>query len=399
MDRNTTSEWIGDGRLVVCLTAVAAGTAATQNAEMATPGTQLTKATQNSNLDILRSLAVLAVFLCHLLQVLAGCKAGDHFAYGVNTVALGQAGVVIFFVHTSLVLLQSLERTRTRLSGLPLALYFYTRRLFRIYPLSICVILAAVAFSIPPNPLGSTYHWGGTRWFWANILLIQNLHKTDPISSPLWSLPYEVQMYLVLPIIFLQMRLRKPGVRLTGIYVLSLVSSRLFPLLRFAPCFLGGAIAYRLLGVARPRLHRWLWCPAVLGVVVMYVTRPDSTMSWGKDILASLAIGCLIPWFQENRGVSGAISAQLAKYSYGIYLCHLPVLWLAYRKLAIPGWQRPIWLASLMVAAPLLCYHLVEHPLIQVGTRLANTFPARLPGWHGFSRTVADRKMVASPFG
>lgn len=71
----------------------------------------MTKAPQNSNLDILRSVAVLAVFLCHLLQVMAGCKFGERLAFGIETYSLGQIGVVIFFVHTSLVLMQSMERT------------------------------------------------------------------------------------------------------------------------------------------------------------------------------------------------------------------------------------------------------------------------------------------------
>src|ERR1019366_1254898 len=133
----------------------------------------MAKVGQDSNLDILRSIAVLAVFVTHALQVIAGVKFGEHLAYGVETYSLGRIGVLIFFVHTSLVLMQSLERTTTNLLSWSLIRYFYIRRAFRIYPLSVCLILLSMAFSIPPNALGVPYRWRGARWALANILLIQ----------------------------------------------------------------------------------------------------------------------------------------------------------------------------------------------------------------------------------
>src|SRR5690242_10083259 len=106
----------------------------------------MVKVGQDSNLDVLRSVAVLSVFLTHALQVMAGNTFGDHLAYGMDTYSLGRIGVLIFFVHTSLVLMESLERTATKLCGWPLIRYFYIRRAFRIYPLSIFLILLAMAF-------------------------------------------------------------------------------------------------------------------------------------------------------------------------------------------------------------------------------------------------------------
>jgi peptidoglycan/LPS O-acetylase OafA/YrhL len=330
------------------------------------------KVPQDSNLDILRSVAVLAVFASHLLQVIAGRKLGEFLVYGVPTDFLGSIGVLIFFVHTSLVLMQSIERTRTRVFGAALVRNFYIRRAFRIYPLSIFVILIAVVFSIPENALGATYHWLGMKWFLVNILLIQNLVNGGSISAPLWSLPYEVQMYLILPILFLLVRAPKRGVRLTAIYVASLFLGRLDPLLRFVPCFLAGVIAYRLLETVRPRLPSWSWCPAVLFVVGIYTSQPRSGKSWLKDVLVCLALGALIPLFRKSTGVIATVAAHVAKYSYGIYLCHTPILWLLYLRLAVPDWERPIWLAIAIVAVPVACYHLIEHPLIQIGNRLAN---------------------------
>jgi peptidoglycan/LPS O-acetylase OafA/YrhL len=78
-------------------------------------------------------------------------------------------------------------------------------------------------------------------------------------------------------------------------------------------------------------------------------------------------------------------AAVIAKYSYGIYLCHTPALWLAYRKLALPDWQRGVVALLLTAAASVACYHAIEEPLIRVGTRLA----ARLPASSGAGVRVA----------
>ena len=297
---------------------------------------------QDSNLDILRSVAVLAVFGTHALQLFAGCKFGDCLAYGLDTDSLGHIGVMIFFVHTSLVLMQSLERTEARLTGWPLTRHFYIRRAFRIYPLSVCLILVSIAFSIPPNALGDPYKWHGVKWAVANVLLIQNLTWSGQVSQPLWSLPYEVQMYLILPILFLV--LRAPGApggntRLVLIYIIGVFLAPFYPLcplLAFSPCFLAGVIAYRRLGTVRPRLRAWLWCPTVIGAVVLYILTPYSAAGWLKDALICLTVGVLIPLFQKNRGTLATIASHIAKYSYGIYLCHVPIMWLLYRKLTIP---------------------------------------------------------------
>ena len=71
----------------------------------------------NTNLNILRAIAVLAVLLYHCLQ-----------RFGIELFSMGRFGVLIFFVHTALVLMMSLER----LGGDRMVTRFYTQRFFRI---------------------------------------------------------------------------------------------------------------------------------------------------------------------------------------------------------------------------------------------------------------------------
>ena len=332
-----------------------------------------TKAHLEPNLDILRSVAVAAVLVAHALQATAKCKVGDHYAYGVETFSLGSIGVLLFFVHTSLVLMQSLERTGRNLQGWPLLKHFYIRRVFRIYPLSVCLILFSILLSIPPNALNSVYEWRGARWALSNLLLIQNITGASNVSTPLWSLPYEVQMYLFLPVLFLLLNsASKAGVRLGLIYVVSVILSIIHPLFRYFPCFLAGVIAYKLIAWVRPRVPARFWCPTIIGVAVLYILAPYDDSGRAKDIVVCLTAGALIPLFHRSAGAIATAASHVAKYSYGIYLCHTPVLWLLYRHLTIPDWQRPILLVIGTGCASVACYHAIEHPLIQLGTRLAN---------------------------
>jgi peptidoglycan/LPS O-acetylase OafA/YrhL len=70
---------------------------------------------------------------------------------GTAIAAAGQLGVLLFFIHTSLVLMMSLARLEKSEGGL--AARFYIRRAFRIYPLAIVAVLSVVALQIPKTPM------------------------------------------------------------------------------------------------------------------------------------------------------------------------------------------------------------------------------------------------------
>src|SRR5271167_184997 len=82
-----------------------------------------------ANLDCLRTFAVLSVIVDHAGVMLASVRGAEPAAWVLR---IGHIGVLAFFVHTSLVLMFSLERLSR--SPDPLAFRFYIRRLFRIYP-------------------------------------------------------------------------------------------------------------------------------------------------------------------------------------------------------------------------------------------------------------------------
>jgi peptidoglycan/LPS O-acetylase OafA/YrhL len=334
---------------------------------------------QSSNLDILRAVAVLAVFLAHWLQVVAGLRFGQTFAFGVDTAALGRSGVLIFFVHTSLVLMQSLKRTSPNVPDQLLYRHFYIKRMFRIYPLSICLILVSIALSIPPDATGSSYRWGGQVWLIANLLLVQNVFGGGSVAAPLWTLPSELQMYLALPALFFALRKRKRSgnIDLIAIYLVGLLLAWLYSLFQFVPSFLGGVIAYKLLESVKPRFPAWTWSFAVLAALLAYMLSPYSDRSQPKDALLSMTVALFIPLFRQNSGTLATVAAYVAKYSYGIYLCHTPLLWFIFQRLKLPVWQGTVLFVFATGAVSVACYCLIEKPLIGVGGRLANRITRR----------------------
>src|SRR5207247_7825315 len=93
---------------------------------------------------VLRSIAVLLVLVDHVCRHYFVDRIG-RFA----VVDLGLFGVLLFFVHTSLVLMHSMQRSG--LTGWALLRNFRIRRFFRIYPLSVVAVLTAVAFQLHAN--------------------------------------------------------------------------------------------------------------------------------------------------------------------------------------------------------------------------------------------------------
>jgi peptidoglycan/LPS O-acetylase OafA/YrhL len=313
------------------------------------------------NLDILRAVAVLTVLVAHCLPASTAQQAAGRYA------------VLIFFVHTALVLLLSLERQMT--ASRPYALSFYVQRVFRIYPLSILCVLVTLAFRISwPDPVFSPHSGVSIA---ANLLLVQNaLGEHSSISPPLWSLPYEVQMYAVLPAVFWFLR----GRRASRAVILVLVSLAMpvtealtrpfaaFVATRFVPCFTGGALAYCGYHAGR-RLAWWLLPAVVLGLGLLYWgTGHSAPGEW----FACMTLGILLPAFREvPRNLLSKAAGYVARYSYGIYLSHAPLLWLCFQRLTVRPWARWVLFCSLIFVVPVALYHMIEEPMIGAGKAIS----------------------------
>lgn len=314
----------------------------------------------SANLDVLRAMAVLMVFCPHILNY---GNFSDRRVY-----SLGQFGVLVFFVHTSLVLMMSMERH----SG---TVNFYIRRFFRIYPLSILVVGLVTVFHIPSNP-AREYASLGTFNLLSNFALTMNLTHSPMALAPLWSLPIEVQMYLVLPLLFLVTRTAHSFRNLLLVWIALLPIAYFRPfmsgphtIMRFAPCFVPGIIAYVLLGKVKPKLPWFCWPVFIVATYAAYQRLDPRGYGWAE----CLALGLAVPFFREVqvplvRKVAGAI----AKYSYGIYLFHMIAIYYCFDVLVAPTWIQIVAAFAFTAVASVASYHLMEEPLIEYGRRLGH---------------------------
>ena len=327
------------------------------------------------NLDLLRSLAIGFVVISHLLLDQSVIHPG-----GYDTHTLGTLGVLMFFVHTCLVLMLSLERQVHTHRNNVTTLSFLVARAFRIYPLSIVVIVLL--------SLIERMHSTGEPslfTFLSNIFLIQNITGSASITPVLWSLPFEFQMYFFLPALYILSRysgkfsagciaaLWCGSVALVLVFWVCGVD---FNLIRFFPCFLPGVLAF-----CQRRLPRTL-SPAVLFayVAAMAIMYPSlvgrgfnaTVLSW----FICLMLGIIIPRCKEiNSSLVRLGASVVARYSYGIYLVHDPIRYFCFHYLkglsALSAWSMYIVIVG---ALSYLAYHLIEKPGIDLGRTLVNRF-------------------------
>ena len=327
----------------------------------------------SGNLDLLRSFAVLCVLVFHAL-LLFGRGSVPH-----GLVYLGHWGVLVFFVHTSIVLMASIERQARRGGGSQLG-EFMVRRAFRLLPLCWLTILVIVGLDLPVGHLQagrfvavSTAPLDVVQ----NLLLVQNLGGAESLEAPLWSLPYEMQMYLLLPAAFwLVSRSRTPLAMLALWGAVTAIAALRHhgheaDLLDYAPCFLAGISGY---AIARARtgsrqLGTALWPIAIAVATGFYLARPSLAHGW----LACLGIAIAVVGIRElPDGWWRRLFQRIARYSYGVYLAHFLLLWLAFDRLAGAPWAAQIAVfAVTLVVVPVAAYHLVERPMIRVGDRVA----------------------------
>lgn len=333
-----------------------------------------------SNLDILRAVAVCTVLIDHAAATLQLHPGYNNRAVLDFTAQIGQVGVTSFFVHTSLVLMDSLKRLHETEKFVTFR--FYVRRFFRIYPLSVFTILLALLFHIPSNTWGVIDPVTGLG-IAANLLLVQNLITGASIVAPLWSLPYEVQMYVVLPALYLVTRSRRPVLYIGGLIgffcavavTLALTFGHL-NMAAYVPCFLCGVLAYAMLDRVKPRLPAILWPVLLVALIVAFCVVNEYIESpYWLVWIVSLILGVSIPIFKNSTSkIANTVAETVARYSYGMYLLHVPVLYLVFFRMDMQSIPLGIALfLAITSAASIACYHFIEKPAIDLGRRLSSS--------------------------
>ena len=335
--------------------------------ELAPPSGAKAPAGASSNdripaLDGLRGIAILAVMLFHF-KLYAFGEAGTLAERIYSTVlGLGWAGVDLFFVLSGFLITGILYDSRGQPSYYRV---FYARRTVRIFPLYYAA-LAALFFAIPHGlkllereraMLDLLEH--ATPWFsWVYLLNwpmgVYGFATVPGIMQHLWSLSVEEQFYLVWPGVVRNLPRRRLMVLCAGL-VTGAVALRilchlldrpegayLWTFCRTDSLGIGALIALAMRGPAdRLTLERYARPVAMaaaaglVGVVAWAGTTATGGFwmdTFGILLLAILSGGCLALCLGSPAGnllakaMSSPVLRFFGRYSYGLYICHQPVL-------------------------------------------------------------------------
>lgn len=333
--------------------------------------------------DLWRAIAVLLVVSAHTLLWFENPIFFKYFEPSL----LGTTGVAIFFVLTSYVLMFSMDRIKEK------SKYFYidfiNRRFFRIYPLAIFIIIIYGFFSIPSydDANGQVVIYGLNNFdvFIQNILLIQNFTRVDEIVEPMWSLPYEFQMYLVLPIIFLFFITKDKKIQgLFMFFILCLaffvahskienINEKLvyFQIPSYAKwglCFIPGVVAYYVQkDVKITKINFSYFVP----IIILILLSRMLNYNFFIQVFSAILVGFTLVVLKDDfNGLIKKTAFIISKYSYGIYLTHTLSIFIGFHVVgnSFLGWVTFI---VTLIVFPLFCYHLIEKPFINFGKSIS----------------------------
>jgi peptidoglycan/LPS O-acetylase OafA/YrhL len=338
---------------------------------------------RRNNFDALRLLAAVSVVFSHSFLIAEGSEASEPFIWLTgNQCILGLVGVFVFFVISGYLVTESWVRS-------PMPGRFALRRFLRIYPgLAVNVVLCAFVLGplVTSLPLAAYFHQPELRDFLVKTLTLNPgplslpgvLFADNPvglhINGSLWTLRYEVMMYLMIVILGMLRLLRlSTCIALTALGIVAVYFEKaLTPLgdLGEWAWFLGFFGAGMVLHFLRDRLaFDWRGALIALFALVIFVQLGRFIM------LFPLAGAYLAIWFARRYDPWLDYSRYCGDLSYGLYIYGWPaeqlVMYLSGGR--APWWQ--VFLGSLAIAFPLawLSWHGVE----KWALRLGRTLPRR----------------------
>ncbi len=307
-------------------------------------------------LDGLRGLAILLVMAHHLTIV----RSDRPFDAGVLTLLhVGWVGVDLFFVLSGFlitgILLDARNSERYFVS-------FYTRRTLRIFPLYYLMVFLSYHV-VPHSPTwdrrlvgpGPVPHEGYFWSFLSNFVFAEQNQFQHGILTVAWSLAIEEQFYLLWAVIVWLCPPRWLGIVCVLIVAASpvlraIASANGVTLIQIhvqtpyrADALAAGAwLAWASRQAVPPSLSRfgpWATLAGIVGVVSLVWWDGHNTWdtvgkhSLGYSFLALAASGLLVSAYTRPqtswwpRLFSAGWLRSVGRYSYCLYLIHLPVLW------------------------------------------------------------------------
>ncbi|MDX3927334.1 MAG: acyltransferase [Shinella sp.] len=319
--------------------------------------------THISSLDGLRGIAAAVVVAAHLGLVFPTIAAFDLPVMGSEAVGLffALSGFLMAYLYGA--------RPPTQESILD----FIVSRFARIYPVYLAAVLLVVLVSVAPG-LDYIQPIEGMLDFVRHVLLLGS-------SGVFWSVPPEIQFYVLFPVIWLFLaqpqRYRAIGVLLVSVVALDGLWEMPGPgilLLSKLPYFLFGVAAGWFHSVAKersPSLFSGILTLVLLVIFFSYrhVFPAFSPEFWGLP--SAFASAVIVALVAQEHPVASRIFASaplrfLGTVSFSLYLFHVPVMFLT--RQTFSGLLPEPVLAVLSLAMALLAAWL-SHELIEAPSR------------------------------
>ena len=318
----------------------------------------------NDALDGLRGLAAATVVISHFSN-------RTHALAGLFGIGAGMMGVMLFFVLSGF--LMGRLYLDSPPSGAAIAT-FYRRRIARVVPLYLIVV--GLSYYAGQYCQDSYFPPVGSDNVWEHLLFWRGIEV-------FWTLPVEVQFYVVFPLMWLAFA-RNPSTTVLGlVFLVALVDllgfPKIPPVLGYIPFFVAGILASRFRATHGEGMNALFLCALVVYVLML----PQVRAGLGLDALLAGAAPSKRPWESwlylltatlviltgaaapVARTIFGSRPLRyLGTISYSLYLLHPPVLRALHDVPALhdsPALIAPVFVAALLLVAS-LSYFLVEAP-------------------------------------
>lgn len=325
---------------------------------------------KSTNLNVIKFVAAFLVIFSHSFTVV-GESGGDPFGrITIGQLSFGELAVAVFFFVSGFFVTKSL-------AGNPQFKAFWKRRLVRIYPSFITVMLIT-AFILGPAVSSLslkdylTSHL--TYQYLEYLLFIPRYHlpgvfETNPISlvnGSLWTLILEMLCYITLFLIFTcKIPEQRSGRCLLIVCffasVVFIFGYKYTPLFRYkgylrpAFIFAVGMLFYLYQGRIRLKLSLGL-AAVIAGAVIIRLNYADLAMILIFPYVLSIVI------FSDYQ--LPAALGKLGDYSYGIYLCGFPTQQTLEYLFPEMGYiSNTIWAFIISILISFGIYHLIEVPV------------------------------------
>ena len=392
--------------------------------------------------DFLRATACLLVLAHHLVLRLDMRRIPDALAPIAHIIRYGNFGVAIFFVLSGFLLAHPFWRALDGGSDMPGLRHYAIRRAARIAPgfwvaATVGFVLGFTLLALPLTPELVFRYVSGmlfmSQWHWRTLFPVE-------ADGPLWSIPFEVTSYGLLPICFLLL-FRLPVLRqrrflaraawlgiIGGVLLAHVLILTFFPLddigrgwqyglqggarewmpkynpIGFFAVFALGALGAGIEALLPARRSYWFDAIATLALILAGYRLAISILPGGTpesygwlDIpygfpVFPLAIATALVSLSHSqllgRLLDNAPVRYTAKISFGIYIWQEIILRLIQRldpgsfgvssENVVTGWLQSCGLTiALVFLVGSFSYYLLERPAIRLGNRLTYQPPNR----------------------